>query len=64
MYVRIEYFSLFLSFLYMNMNSIPVHLIQGIVTIQSIKIPNRGKRRKKNPNNYCDTKKMQWGMFL
>ena len=66
-YVRIEYFSLFLSFLDMNMNSIPVHLIQGIVTKQSIKTPNRVKKKKKKektPNNYSDTKKMQWGMFL
>ena len=30
----------------MNMNSIPVHLIQGIVTLQSIKIPNRGNKKK------------------
>ena len=51
----------------MNMNSIPVHLIQGIVTKQSIKTPNRVKKKKgkkKDPNNYSDTKKMQWGMFL
>ena len=44
----------------MNMNSIPVHLIQAIVTKQSIKTPNRVKKKKKekkkkNPNNYSDT---------
>ena len=38
---------LFLSFLDMNMNSIPVHLIQGIVTKQSIKTPNRVKKKKR-----------------
>ena len=27
----------------MNINSIPVHMFQGNVTIQSIKIPNREK---------------------
>ena len=43
MYVHIEYFSLIISFLDMNMNSIPIHMIQGMVTIKSIKIPNREK---------------------
>ena len=59
MYVHIEYFSLIISFLDMNMNSIPIHMIQGMVTIKSIKIPNREKK----PDYYCDTKKMQWDKF-
>ena len=33
----------------MNMNSIPVHLIQAIVTKQSIKTPNRVKKKKRTP---------------
>ena len=53
MYVHIEYFSLIISFLDMNMNSIPVHLIQGIVTIQSIKIPNRVTVTQRKCNGVC-----------
>ena len=44
MYVNIEYLSLIISLLDMNMNSIPIHMIQGMVTIKSIKIPNREKK--------------------
>ena len=51
-YVHIEYFSL--SFLLRHEYELySVHLIQGIVTIQSIKIPNRVTVTQRKCNGVC-----------